>query len=264
VTGNPAEIVNNTTRATNITNGTRFTLNGTSSTTFSRPEDGSWNPLNPNQFYFVTTDQLDQVTDGVGAQNGRTRLWRLTFDDITNPDLGGVIDLLINGRVVNGEKVNMFDNITVNEKTGVVVLVEDVGNAAHNGKVWLYDPSTDVLRRVGNHDRARFGDIGTAATSPFNQDEEASGVLDVSSILGPGYYLTVDQAHYAINAANPRGFFNPNELVEGGQLMALRIPFPVVADKDRCKGNGWTDLFRADGSTFKNQGDCIQYVNTGK
>jgi hypothetical protein len=34
--------------------------------------------------------------------------------------------------------------------------------------------------------------------------------------------------------------------------------------KDDCKGNGWRSHTRADGSTFKNQGDCIQYVNTGK
>ena len=31
-----------------------------------------------------------------------------------------------------------------------------------------------------------------------------------------------------------------------------------------CKNDGWQQLTRADGSIFKNQGDCIQYVNTGK
>lgn len=31
-----------------------------------------------------------------------------------------------------------------------------------------------------------------------------------------------------------------------------------------CKNNGWQTRTRLDGSTFKNQGDCIQYVNTGK
>jgi len=31
-----------------------------------------------------------------------------------------------------------------------------------------------------------------------------------------------------------------------------------------CKNEGWQHLTRADGSLFKNQGDCIQYVNTGK
>jgi hypothetical protein len=35
-------------------------------------------------------------------------------------------------------------------------------------------------------------------------------------------------------------------------------------NKDACKDGGWQNYTRADGSTFKNQGDCIQYVNTGK
>jgi hypothetical protein len=224
VTGNPVEVVDTTTRATNITSGTRFTLSGTASTTFSRPEDGAWNPFNPNQFYFVTTDRLDQVSDGVGPQIGRTRLWRLTFDSIRNPDLGGRIDLLIDGRTVNGQKVNMFDNMTVSHQTGQIILLEDVGNAAHNGKVWRYNPFTDSLVLIAHHDEARFGNVTTPATLPYNQDEETSGVVDVASILGPGSYLLVDQAHYLINSTTPNGFTNPNELVEGGQLLLMHVP----------------------------------------
>ena len=34
--------------------------------------------------------------------------------------------------------------------------------------------------------------------------------------------------------------------------------------KDACKDGGWQGLTRDDGSLFKNQGDCIQLVNTGK
>ena len=41
-------------------------------------------------------------------------------------------------------------------------------------------------------------------------------------------------------------------------------PFEVAADKDQCKNGGWPSLSRGDGSPFENQGDCIQYANTGK
>jgi hypothetical protein len=41
-------------------------------------------------------------------------------------------------------------------------------------------------------------------------------------------------------------------------------PYLVANDKDQCKNNGYKNVKRADGSSFKNQGDCIQYVNTGK
>jgi hypothetical protein len=34
--------------------------------------------------------------------------------------------------------------------------------------------------------------------------------------------------------------------------------------KDLCKDGGWKTMTRADGSAFKNQGDCVSYVNTGK
>ena len=43
-------------------------------------------------------------------------------------------------------------------------------------------------------------------------------------------------------------------------ILAPRIP----QTKDDCKGGGWKDLVRADGSSFKNQGDCVSYVNTGR
>ena len=38
----------------------------------------------------------------------------------------------------------------------------------------------------------------------------------------------------------------------------------MSTDKAACKSGGWASLESADGSAFKNQGDCIQYVNTGK
>lgn len=41
-------------------------------------------------------------------------------------------------------------------------------------------------------------------------------------------------------------------------------PFRVAATKDDCKDQNYKNFRRADGSTFKNQGQCIQYVNTGK
>ena len=223
VAGNPVEIVNNTTRATTITNGTRFTLSATASTLFSRPEDGAWNPLNPKEYYFVTTDRLDQASDGLGAQIGQTRLWRLTFDDITSPELGGKIDLLIDGRTVGGEKINMFDNIAVNEKTGVIMILEDVGGAPHNGKLWDYDPATDTLFRVAKHDPAHFGDVTVAATAPYNNDEEMSGIIDISSIMAgssmnkgnprEAWYISSDQAHYTSGITTSQA--------EGGQLFIV-------------------------------------------
>jgi hypothetical protein len=223
IAGSTAEIVNTTTRATNIASGTAFTLSDTASTVFSRPEDGAWNPLDPSQYYFVTTDRLDQVADGIGTQVGKSRLWRLNFADVTNPNGGGTIDLLI-----DGVGVNMLDNIGVDLLTGHVLLQEDVGNAAHNGKIFDFDPTTLSLIQLGMHDQSRFGNIGVPATSPYGQDEEFSGIIDVTSILGRSdgrrYYLSADQDHSTINTAN-----HPisNATIEGGQLVLIStVPVP--------------------------------------
>ncbi len=42
------------------------------------------------------------------------------------------------------------------------------------------------------------------------------------------------------------------------------VVVPVATTKNACKNGGWQLLARADDTPFKNQGDCIQYVNTGK
>ncbi len=236
VTGSTAEIVNTTTRATNISSGTTFTLSSTASTTFSRPEDGAWNPLNPSQYFFVTTDRLDQVADGVGTQIGRSRLWRLNFTDITNPDAGGTIDMLLDGT----EGGNMFDNMTI-DKYGHILLQEDVGNTTHNGKIWQYDIATDTLKLLAKHDPSRFGDIGVAATAPFTVDEESSGIIDAQDILGQGWFLLDTQAHYT-NA--------DTTLVEGGQLQALFNPDTYKSYQSDYKNNPITVTFNP-GETFK-------------
>jgi Ca2+-binding RTX toxin-like protein/phosphodiesterase/alkaline phosphatase D-like protein len=238
VTGIAAEIADTTTRATNITSGSAFTLSSTVQTQFSRPEDGAWNPNNSNQYFFVTTDRLDTVADGVGTQIGRSRLWRLNFADITNPDAGGTIDLLLDGT----EGQVMFDNLTV-DKYGHILLQEDTGNAQHNSKIWQYDIATDSLKLLAKHDPARFGDVvggvSTPATLPFNLDEESSGIIDAQDILGPGWFLFDTQAHNPITG----------ELVEGGQIQALFNPDTYKAAVD-FKNTPITVNF-APGETYK-------------
>lgn len=35
-------------------------------------------------------------------------------------------------------------------------------------------------------------------------------------------------------------------------------------DKNQCKNGGWQSLIKPTGHVFKNQGDCVSFVNTGK
>ncbi len=215
--------------AGNVTNTTGLALEnhsiGAGTTDFLRPEDGAWDTINPDVFYFATTDRYDQVKDGVGAQVGRTRLWKLDFFDMANPELGGDISLLLDGT----EATQMIDNLTV-DIDGNILLQEDVGGQAHNGKLWRYNPNTDSLTMLAKHDPARNGDIGVGTTGPFNNDEEFSGVIDITNIMAGSalnsgnpnerWYLLDDQQHYGIAGAQ----------VEGGQLIAVQVvPEPTAA-----------------------------------
>src|SRR5262249_16764091 len=141
------------------------TSSPTGGTQFMRPEDIAWNPVHPNVLYFNTTDRYDQVKDRAGTTLGRTRLYHLTFHDISTPHARVTTDAVVAGT----EAGNMFDNLTV-DRYGRAILDEDVGNQAHNGKVWMYEFATDRLVQVAQHDPARFGDLGRPATAPFNQD----------------------------------------------------------------------------------------------
>jgi uncharacterized repeat protein (TIGR03803 family) len=165
-------------------------------TTFLRPEDGAWDPAHPGDFYFNTTN----------AFNSPSRLWKVHFTNIANPELGGTITAVLDGT----EGQQMLDNMTI-DNSGHILLVEDVGNNAHLGKVWQYTMATDELKQVGVHDPTRFLNGGV---NFLTQDEEASGILDVQNILGPGMFLTDVQAHNSL----------PGEFVEGGQLLAYYNP----------------------------------------
>jgi hypothetical protein len=165
-------------------------------TTFLRPEDGAWDTLNSSRFYFVTTN----------AFASPSQLWAVDFSDVTNPAAGGSIKLLLDG----SEGQQMFDNLAV-DSHGKITLQEDVGNNARLGKVWQYDPATDVLSEIAVHDSSRF--LSTGANY-LTQDEEASGVIDISSILGnagENVFLVDTQAHYPVSG----------DQVEGGQLQII-------------------------------------------
>lgn len=212
------------------TNNTTFNALQTESITetitqFRRVEDGAFDPNNPNDFYFVTTDQF-------GA-SAFSKLWRLRFDDITDPEAGGTIELLINGNGVGSNTGfgtgEMFDNIAVDEM-GRVLLQEDVGNQTHIGKVWIYDIASGATLELARHESDFFIDTDTVtpgvqsvkdlnpdvAGNQGTQDEESSGIIDLSHILGEGYYLLNVQAHLNITAPQP-------ELVEPGQLLVMHV-----------------------------------------
>ncbi|WP_310467200.1 hypothetical protein [Sphingomonas sp.] len=182
-------------------------------TGFLRPEDGQWDPDNPNTFYFVTTNSF----------TGNSRLYKATFDDIANPQAGGTIEAVLDG----SEGQRMFDNMTISD--GRIILQEDPGNQPYLARIWEYDIASDTLSEIAQFDPGQFT---PGAPGFITQDEESSGVIDVSDMLGDA-----DTQAYLLDAQIHAPNGNP-ATVEPGQLLAMFVDDPFLTG-----GNGNDTLF---------------------
>jgi hypothetical protein len=71
-------------------------------------------------------------------------------------------------------------------------------------------------------------------------------------------------AGFGVNiGTNNPGYDVYTDLVQFNDTIYDFEPYRVASSKDDCKDDGWMEARRADGSSFKNQGDCVQYANTG-
>lgn len=171
-----------------------------------RVEDGVWDPRpgHKNDFYFVTTASFST----------NSRLWRLRFNDIEHPENGGTIEILLTG----SEGHKMLDNITM-DRRGRLLMQEDIGKQDQLGKIWLYATGSGQLIEVAAHDPAVFT---PPAPPALTTDEESSGIIDASGILGKGWFLLDVQAHYSL----------PVPLVQGGQLLAMYVDPSIGSSSD--------------------------------
>lgn len=204
-------------------------------TNFLRPEDGAWDPNRPTDFYFVTTNSFTSPS----------RLWRLRFNDIENPEQGGRIEAVLAGT----EGPKMMDNMVM-DNHGHILIQEDPGGQNHTAKIWQYKIATDAVSIVVEQDSTRFK---TGGLNYLTLDEESSGVIDMQGMLNPGWFLAYDQAHYGL--ASP--------VVEGGQLLAFYNPATAAANPEvNVTGNSVNIL---DGTTTTNAGNNTDFgqVNVG-
>ena len=180
-------------------------------TEFARPEDGAW--ADAKTFYFVTAGADPDGSGAIGMQT--SRLYKLTFNEtagVVDYNHGSISMVKDSSTLTgtDGTTARKFDNMTVGED-GKLYIQEDPGNSPYIAKTWMFDPATESWTQVLESDRARF----LAPTAPFNQDEESSGIIEITSVLGRDdgkrYFLGDMQAHYNI----------PGELVQGGQLYVI-------------------------------------------
>lgn len=79
------------------------------------------------------------------------------------------------------------------------------------------------------------------------------------------YFNTQTASWYCDGGAGGVGTFRLDAGCWAGFKPSLKVTAGnPPSSANQCKNGGWQNFTRANGSTFKNQGDCMQYVNTGK
>jgi hypothetical protein len=175
----------------------------------NRPEDGEWDPRHPNDYYFVTTEggKGADVPIGTTGRDGGG-LWRMRWEDIEQPELGGTLTLLLDGS--EAPFLNKPDNVTI-DRHGHLLIQEDPGGNDHVARILAYRIADGALKTLATFDPALFapGNPGT-----ITNDEESSGIIDTADILGDGTFVFDAQVH--VPSGDP-------ETVEKGQLLAMRV-----------------------------------------
>ena len=180
--------------------------------TLNRLEDGIWDPRNPSDFYFTTTDGGDTTRPGPeGGVRDSGGIWRLSFEDIERPQLGGTLTLLLDGRGGEEDEIllNSPDNLGM-DRRGNLLIQEDNGNNRERGRIIAYQVHTGELGIVAQFDARLFSFPNPVMTL----NEESSGIIDAREVLGRGWWLFDAQVH--------RPVADPARVTEG-QLMAMRI-----------------------------------------
>lgn len=201
-------------------------------TGFTRIEDGAFDPNNRNVYYFVTTESNkdaaatmpNPATPTVSRDGGA--LWRLTFVNVAKPELGGKLEMLLDGS--EAPYLSKPDNIEV-DASGNVLIQEDPGNNAHRARLVAYNIATKQIATVAQFAEQYFG---SASSSAFiTLDEESSGVTEVTSLFKKNssdtnkYYILDAQVHSTIAKARPdlTSADSIAAAIEGGQVYLLTI-----------------------------------------
>jgi hypothetical protein len=174
---------------------------------FKRPEDGAWDTLDPNVFYFTTTDKID----------GDSEIIKLTFHDIHHPEEGGHIEAILKARDIGAQ---MFDNLTVSDN-GKILINEDPGDHEHLASIWEFDPKTKLSQKIFEVKPEYFQDKNHP--NFLTMDEEHSGIIDITRHVTKAPWYKKSERYFLGTLQIHKKHEDP-ELVEYGQLYLISGP----------------------------------------
>lgn len=186
--------------------------------TFARPEDGTFNPRNPTEYFFVTTG-------GASGANVLGRLYSLRLNPV-NPTAPAELEVLYNAdRIIaaGGDIAISPDNI---DASGAYLMIQEDGTTesravmtskGRDGSIWRFELTGHQGVDVTSATRVvEIAAPGRALTTSVGKGVwETSGIIDGTGLFGRGTWLFDVQAH----PPTPAPVVNT---VEDGQLMMIR------------------------------------------
>jgi hypothetical protein len=199
---------------------------------FARPEDGAFNPVKDDEYFFVTTGDAPTSGPEVGNYLGNSlgRLYSLKLNP-SDPTKDATLSVVYNADEIVGAGGDIAispDNIDTS--SSYLMINEDgtgpsrpvMAAKGRDGSIWRFDlkPSGGVVAssatRIAELDPpGRNGSPPDPVVNPGVW--ETSGIIDASHLFGPDTWLSDVQAHSPTPA--PGG---STVTVEDGQLFLLR------------------------------------------
>lgn len=212
---------------------------------FVRLEDVAYDkrPGMGNVVYIADTGRGATSAGGNAFTSSNGRVWKLVLDP-SDPTVVTSLSILIEGDdnpVKTLGEIHQPDNLETTPTS--LLITEDPGSSqqfpagsmdpnATTARIWRYDLVSGALEVVAKVDQSADEgptDVDSAGAGNLGA-WEASGIIDVSSVFGPGAFLVTVQAHSLwvekapgddnVAPAGPDFTFKR----EGGQLVLLRIP----------------------------------------
>jgi hypothetical protein len=219
---------------------------------------GDGDAVNLTSTVFIHDNMITGITSTLGGAYGLlvattapTSAVGFIANDVSN--LEGAT--LVHGVSLETDTPDVF--VYINNFTNLI------GPATDNVAVWFannpstFAPGTAVQGNNFNLTIMSYGiGIGPGLTpinEPFDGRCNWWGSADGPGPVGPGSGARV----------SPDVAYSPWGTAPGVGPVVFCSGNNVPTTEADCKNGGWTRTVHADGTPFKNQGDCVQYVNNG-